>query len=202
MQVVKSEVLVSEEGGQPPATPGAGALVAAARAGDRRAMGELYQQHRRLVHGLALAQLPPADVDDLVQEVFLQAMRKLDSLREVEAFGPWLATIARHSIANRHRARRLRAETSDADLPEATDGVGGGGRASAEARATAAEILALIHQLPLPYREPLVLRLVEGMTGPEIAERTGLAPASVRVNLHRGMTKLRELLQARGEDRP
>ena len=42
-------------------------------------MGALYQQYRRLVHGLALAQLPPADVDDLVQEVFLQAMRKLDS---------------------------------------------------------------------------------------------------------------------------
>ena len=165
--------------------------------------GQLYQQHRRLVHGLALAQLPPAEVDDLVQEVFLQAMRKLDSLREAEAFGPWLATIARNLIANRHRARRLRAETSDSRRAR-------GGRRREQAAGAAArrrgprprEILALIHQLPLPYREPLVLRLVEGMTGPEIAERTGLAPASVRVNLHRGMTKLRELLQARGEDRP
>ena len=199
MQVVKSEVLVDQEPGKPPAGSDTGALVASARAGDREAMGALYHQHRRLVHGLALAQLPPADVDDLVQEVFLQAMRKLDSLREADAFGPWVATIARNSIANRHRARRLRAETSDTDVPETADGAG---RANAEARATAGEILALIQQLPLPYREPLVLRLVEGMTGPEIAERTGLAPASVRVNLHRGLTKLRELLQARGEDRP
>jgi RNA polymerase sigma-70 factor (ECF subfamily) len=199
MQLVKSEVLVDQEAGRPPPTSDTGALVASARAGDREAMGALYHHHHRLVHGLALAQLPPADVDDLVQEVFLQAMRKLDSLREADAFGPWVATIARNSIANRHRARRLRAETSDADVPETADGAG---RGNAEARATAVEILTLIQQLPLPYREPLVLRLVEGMTGPEIAERTGLAPASVRVNLHRGLTKLRELLQARGEDRP
>jgi RNA polymerase sigma-70 factor (ECF subfamily) len=199
MQVVKSEVFVDQAAGESPPTSDTGALVASARAGDRWAMGQLYEQHRRLVHGLALAQLPPSDVDDLVQEVFLQAMRKLDSLREAESFGPWLSTIARNAIANRHRSRRLRAETSDADAPEVADGPG---RASAEARATAAEILTFIQQLPLPYREPLVLRLVEGMTGPEIAERTGLAPASVRVNLHRGLKKLRELLQARGEDRP
>jgi RNA polymerase sigma-70 factor (ECF subfamily) len=58
----------------------------------------------------------------------------------------------------------------------------------------AEEILELIRGLPEAYRETLVLRLVEGMTGPEIAERTGLTPASVRVNLHRGMKQLRQKL--------
>ncbi|HEY6660882.1 MAG TPA: sigma factor-like helix-turn-helix DNA-binding protein, partial [Pyrinomonadaceae bacterium] len=58
----------------------------------------------------------------------------------------------------------------------------------------AAEILELIRSLPEAYRETLVLRLVEGMTGPEIAARTGLTAASVRVNLHRGMKLLREQL--------
>jgi len=43
-------------------------------------------------------------------------------------------------------------------------------------------------------RETLILRLVEGLSGPEIAERTGLTPGSVRVNLHRGMQQLRERL--------
>jgi RNA polymerase sigma-70 factor (ECF subfamily) len=57
---------------------------------------------------------------------------------------------------------------------------------------TAKEILDLIRQLPDAYRETLVFRFVEGMTGPEIAARTGLTPASVRVNLHRGMKMLRE----------
>jgi hypothetical protein len=53
-------------------------------------------------------------------------------------------------------------------------------------------VLSLIQRLPEAYRETLVLRLVEGMTGPEIAERTGLKPGSVRVNLHRGLQFLRE----------
>ena len=50
----------------------------------------------------------------------------------------------------------------------------------------------LIRALPEAYREPLMLRLVEGMSGPEIAERTGLTPGSVRVNLHRGIALLRQ----------
>src|SRR5712692_7511302 len=57
-----------------------------------------------------------------------------------------------------------------------------------------AAALAAIRSLPDAYRETLILRLVEGMTGPEIAARTGLTPASVRVNLHRGMKQLREKL--------
>jgi RNA polymerase sigma-70 factor (ECF subfamily) len=56
-------------------------------------------------------------------------------------------------------------------------------------------VLAIIQRLPESYREPLVLRLVEGMTGPEIAARTGLAPDSVRVNLCRGMKLLRDQLE-------
>ena len=55
-------------------------------------------------------------------------------------------------------------------------------------------ILAVVRVLPEPYREPLILRLVEGMTGPEIATRTGLTHGSVRVNLCRGMEMLREKL--------
>ena len=56
-------------------------------------------------------------------------------------------------------------------------------------------MLAVIQSLPAAYRETLVLRLVEGMTGEEIAEQTGLTSGSVRVNLHRGMKRLREALE-------
>jgi len=66
---------------------------------------------------------------------------------------------------------------------------------SETSRAEALAILDVIRSLPDAYRETLVLRLVEGFTGPEIAERTGLTPASVRVNLHRGMALLRAKLQ-------
>jgi RNA polymerase sigma-70 factor (ECF subfamily) len=56
-------------------------------------------------------------------------------------------------------------------------------------------LLNAVRQLPEAYREPLILRFVEGMTGPEIAARTGLTHGSVRVNLHRGMQLLREKWQ-------
>jgi RNA polymerase sigma-70 factor (ECF subfamily) len=66
---------------------------------------------------------------------------------------------------------------------------------ASSSRAEALGVLEIIRTLPVAYRETLVLRLVEGLTGPEIAERTGLTPASVRVNLHRGMSLLREKLE-------
>ena len=157
-------------------------LVAAARDGDRAAFGRLYDRFAPMVHGLLLARVPRADVDDLVQDAFLQAMRRLGSLRSAEAFGPWLAAIAR----NRARDHWRRGE----DTVELPDDVAGAPHPEGEAMT----VLAAIRRLPEAYRETLVLRLVEGMTGPEIAERTGLTPGSVRVNLHRGLQMLREAL--------
>ena len=56
-------------------------------------------------------------------------------------------------------------------------------------------MLAAVERLPLAYRETLTLRFVEGMTGQEIAAKTGLTEGSVRVNLHRGMKQLKEELE-------
>ena len=67
-----------------------------------------------------------------------------------------------------------------------------------EDRELGEHVLALIRSLPESYRETLVLRLVEGLTGPEIAERTGMTHGSVRVNLSRGMAQLRPLLAKKG----
>ena len=67
-------------------------------------------------------------------------------------------------------------------------------RRSPGSAAEAARALTAIRALPEAYRQTLMLRFVEGMTGPEIAARTGLTPGSVRVNLHRGMQLLRGAL--------
>ena len=157
-------------------------LVEAVRRGDREAFGQLYDLYGAMVHGILLARVPWGEVDDLVQDVFLVAFKRIDSLREAGAFGGWLAMIARNRAVDFYRRKR---ETEE--LPENL-----AQRRSVDPEA--AEALALIRALPEAYRETLVLRLVEGMTGPEIAERTGLTPASVRVNLHRGMKMLREKL--------
>lgn len=146
--------------------------------------GRLYDLYAPLVHGILLARVPRGEVDDLVQDIFLHALRKLHTLRDWTAFGPWIAMIARNRATDFYRSSRETTEVTD-DLPG--DSGASGSRAN--------EILDLIRNLPDAYRETLVLRLVEGMTGPEIAERTGLTPASVRVNLHRGMKLLRAKLR-------
>ena len=169
-------------------------LVTAARDGDRAAFGELYDRYTRMVHGMLLARVPPGDVDDLVHDVFLLALRRLPALRDTAAFGGWLAAIARNRAYDYHRrakgdyAERARDMTEDA--VEETQGSTGPGASRTEALG----VLAAIRALPEAYRETLILRLVEGMTGPEIAARTGLTPGSVRVNLCRGMQQLRERL--------
>ena len=160
-------------------------LVEAARGGDRAAFGELYLRYARMVHGVLVARVARADVDDLVQDVFLQAMRQLGVLRDAAAFGGWLAAIARNRGSD--HVRRTRATEPLEDVGEtAVDGT-----VTLEAQS----VLRTLRALPEAYRETLVLRLVEGMTGPEIAAATGLTPASVRVNLHRGMKQLRERLE-------
>jgi len=156
------------------------ALVIGARRGDAVAFERLYQLYGPMVHGILLARVPSSDVNDLVQDVFLHAFKRLHTLRDENAFGGWLAMITRNRAIDYHRRSR---ETEELPLDLAQERT-----TDAEAN----EAIALIRALPEAYRETLVLRFVEGMTGPEIAERTGLTPASVRVNLHRGMKLLRE----------
>jgi RNA polymerase sigma-70 factor, ECF subfamily len=167
------------------------ALVLAAQEGDRSAFGGLYSKYARVVHGILLARVPLDAVDDLVQDVFLRALPRLRSLRDVTRFGPWLSAIARN-IANDYfrQNKPITAMTESLSDDEAQEPA-----AREVSPAEAAMILETLRSLSETYRETLVLRLVEGMTGPEIAARTGLTPGSVRVNLHRGMQQLREKLK-------
>ena len=145
-----------------PETSDDDALVSAARDGDRTAFGLLYQRHARMVHVILLCRVPPREVDDLLQEVFLLALRQLPSLRDISRFGAWLATIARNRANDYHR-KAIPVER----FTEPT------GEAQAESRSNdhlveqeAAMTLAVLRTLPDTYREPLMLRLLEGMTGP------------------------------------
>jgi RNA polymerase sigma-70 factor (ECF subfamily) len=160
-------------------------LVEQARRGNRAAFGELYQRYARMVHGILLSRVPPSEVDDLMQDVFLSALKRLASLRSDDAFGGWLAMIARNQSTDYHRRAPKATEITEGHLRQHPP--------SPEAFA----VMDAIRSLPEAYRETLALRLVEGLTGPEIAEQTGLTADSVRVNLHRGMKMLREKLEGR-----
>lgn len=161
-------------------------LVQSATAGNRAAFGKLYTRYRSMVHGILLAHVSFSDAEDLMQDVFVAAMQKIKSLRDAGAFGGWLMAITRNTAIDHQRRSIHVVEVNDRTCkaePEHRE------------RASGAEVMEAIKSLPETYRETLILRLVEGMTGPEIAARTGLQPDSVRVNLCRGMKLLRERLQ-------
>ncbi len=161
-------------------------LVREASRGSRTAFGELYTRYARVVHGILLARVPYGEAEDLVQDVFVAAFRKIGTLREPKAFPGWLAAIAHHSATEFHRAAFQHAASHSEAAREAAR------EQTVAPLANALAILEMIQMLPDAYRETLVLRFVEGLTGPEIALRTGLTADSVRVNLHRGTKMLRE----------
>jgi RNA polymerase sigma-70 factor (ECF subfamily) len=156
-------------------------LVERVLSGDDEAFAELYRKFAPMVHGIALSRVGHPEADDVVQEVFISVHKSLNTLRDRGAVGPWLARIARNQAENIRRSTRPSAELNE-EITRCGDGQ--------EAR----EILSAIRSMPDAYRETLVLRLIEGMTGPEIAAATGMSHESVRVNLHRGMKLLRTKL--------
>jgi len=157
-------------------------LVIAVQGGSRPAFTGLYERFHRVVHAIVLSRVHAPDAADVVQDVFADVWSRLADLREPAAFPGWIVTMARHRAID--FARRRRPVSDDrADLAVAQPPT-----------AEAADALRAIRTLPETYRETLIMRLVEGLSGPEIAERTGMTPESVRVHLHRGIKLLREKL--------
>lgn len=166
----------------PPRAAALGATIRAVAAGDEEAFARLYRDYVRMIHAILLGRVPRRDVDDLVQEVFLAAYTSIRELRDPAAFGGWIATITRNRATDYLRHAR--------EVVRLPDELAGGDPIETEAFA----VLEIVRALPDAYRDTLLMRLVEGMSGAEIAEQSGLTPASVRVNLHRGMKLLRERL--------
>jgi RNA polymerase sigma-70 factor, ECF subfamily len=169
--------------------------VRAARDGDRAAFGRLYERYARMVHGVLLAKVPLDAVDDLVQEVFIRALRRVSTLRNSDSFAAWLAAIARNLANDFHRRSAPEEQLDESTFENESPAEPENSHFTSD-RASGLAALEAIRSLPDAYREPLILRFVEGMTGPEIAVKTGLTHGSVRVTLHRGMQMLREKLIA------
>ncbi len=164
-------------------------LVHGAQRGSRRAFDALWARYAPTVQGILLTMFAEHEAEDLTQEVAVTAFRAVASLTKPESFPAWLCTIARNTGRDALAKRRKRAEVplddagaNDLMAPELGDPT------------AANEILAQIRELPECYRESLMLRLLLEMSGPEIAEQTGMTEGSVRVNLCRGMKLLRQRL--------
>lgn len=178
-------------------------LVAAARAGDRDAFGELvtrYQQ--RLFHVLAPIVGSAEDAADAAQDAFIQAFAKLESFRGESQFYTWLCRIALNTAYSRRRRRRPTASLDDAK--------GNAGAEPPDPRLTAQEdamrreeieqVRTALANLGDQHSKILVLREIEGCSYETIAEILDLPVGTVRSRLFRARLQLRDkLCLMRGE---
>jgi RNA polymerase sigma-70 factor (ECF subfamily) len=138
--------------------------------------------------------VPPADVDDVMQDVFVRVQRGLRDLRDDERFTGWLFQVARSAIAEhgRARARHPVAEREPTDDPAAeTDGD------DREAfRALSACVAGFVARLPSPYREAVTLVELEGLVAREAADLAGISVSGMKSRVQRGRARLRELFEA------
>ena len=165
---------------------------AQAAAGDESAFRELYRLHVRPVYWIAHGILgSPADAEDVTQETFVTAWRKLPDLElRGESILPWLATICRFQAANRLRQRlRDRAHTTEAvdDTLTSTISV----EEQVITAAMAARIAAEVGTMSDLDREIFRLCAAEGYAYQAAAEELGVSHAIVRNRLSRVRTRLR-----------
>jgi RNA polymerase sigma-70 factor (ECF subfamily) len=158
-------------------------LIARAREGDRGAYGELVELHFTRVYSLLHRTTGNhEDAEDLAQETFVRAWAALGRFREESAFSTWIARIALHLSTDHARARALRRSDALGEHDPADARAQGGVARSAEAELAAAVARAL-DALPPRLRMALVLRVLEGREYGEVAELTGVRPATARTQV-------------------
>ncbi len=176
-------------------------LVEAMQAGDAQALSELIGTQGRWVRGVAFGVLGrDAELDDVCQKVWMKAWQECGSLGDTRAWRSWLYRIARNMAMDSLRATRRRGnhvQTRDADDLAEGDRRSRG-TAPPDQQAVAREeretMLAAIADLPPLYREPFVLKHVEGWSYAQIGETLGLPSDTVETRLVRARRLLREKL--------
>lgn len=135
----------------------------------------------------------PADVDDVVQDIFLRMQRGLPGLRDGERFGPWVYQLARSAVAE-HRRQASRHPLSGSEPPDVAaewdDEVAG------VEQEVASFLAPFVAALRSPYREALTLTELEGLTQKEAAELSGVSLSAMKSRVQRGRLELRALLEA------
>lgn len=144
--------------------------------------GDLYRYAYWLCHEKHIA-------EDLVQETFLRAWRALDSLKDEKAAKSWLITILRRENARRFERKRL--EMSEYEEATITDNVS----ISIDQGLENHWLREKIAQLPSEYSEPLVLQILGGFSGEDIAAMLNLNKNTVMTRLFRARNQLKEALE-------
>ncbi|MEO6436192.1 MAG: RNA polymerase sigma factor [Tepidisphaeraceae bacterium] len=179
------------------------ALVDKSRRGERAAFEELVRRSARLVYTRAYLETGDSHrAEDLVQETFLTAWRKIAQVTDASGFRPWLMTILHSTVIDaarrENRRKRKPRDSNPAALNDAmlrlTDAAPGPAEA-AQLQEERQQALSILRSLPTEYREVLMLRYLAGADYETISRQLALSNGSLRGMLHRGMVMLREQMQ-------
>jgi RNA polymerase sigma-70 factor (ECF subfamily) len=179
-------------------------VVAAAQAGDDRAFEAIVRHYQQTVFGLAWRLTGnAAQAEELAQEAFLRAWRKLGSFDTARPLRPWLLRLARNACLNALRKWHpptvsIHAADEEDHVPELA-AEGPTVPDAAADRELAARAEAAIAQLPQEYRVVVTLRHLEGLAYEDIAKSLRLPLGTVKVRLHRARERLRRMLGEQDE---
>lgn len=181
----------------------------AAIAGDSNAQRDLWREHRRWVAAILLAHKPKwADVEDLLQDVAMAFVRKASEIRDPAALRPWLRTVAINAAHASARSGKIRPKAAGAMTGGEGDAIGAGldgttmdfvpppTRLGQEQEA--ARLMELAQRLPDGYREPLLLKAIQGLSYREIGRIMSLPETTVETRIARARKQLREFAAAAG----
>ena len=172
-------------------------IVARCRRDEPGAFEELYKRHGSRVYTVAYRMTgSAADAEDLVQDVFLQVFRRLNSFRGEAAFGTWIHRISVNACldyARSKQGRRQRATDSVDDL----DALGAPGQRPwrADSALDRLDLERAVAQLPPSYRRAFLLHDVEGLEHHEVGAALGIAEGTSKSLLHKARTRLRAVLR-------
>ena len=178
------------------------ALAERCRQGELGAFEELYRTHAGRLYHVAFRMIGNAtDAEDLLQEIFLSAHRKLESFRGESALGTWLYRLAVNLCLDHLRSRAGRAIQLTDPIEDETGLTDTATRGLADRTVTKMDLERAMAQLPVGCRTAFVLHDIEGLEHREIGEIMGIAEGTSKSQVHKARLRLRSLL-APGTPRP
>lgn len=184
--------LVGRRTGSDDALAGDNLLAARARGGDAAAFERLVEHHQGAIFRMCRSMLGDrTEAEDAAQETFVRAWQSLPRFDTRRSFGPWLRGIAANVCLQALRRRGVH-ERRQSSLEERA--VEPAAPQEGEVSALAERAVEALRALDETYRLPLTLFYLEDATVADVAAALGLSAGAVRVRLHRGREKLREML--------
>ncbi len=199
-----SKLAVHSVASQPAAAAGRAAelaLVERCRRGDLAAFETIYRTHSGRLYGLACRMLGnAADAEDLLQDIFLAAHRKLDSFRGDSALGTWLYRLATNLCLDHLRSRAARSGHITGGLDEEPALADTSSQRLAEQTVARMDLERALAQLPEGCRVAFVLHDVEGLEHREVAAMLGIAEGTSKSQVHKARLRIREFLRQPAPD--